>query len=34
MTTNEEDEESDSCIERGVLDNTEGDIISDLSKLK
>jgi hypothetical protein len=34
MITNEEDNESESCLERGMLDNTEGEIVADLSNMR
>ena len=34
MITNEEDNESESCLERGLLDNTEGEIVANLTNLR
>jgi hypothetical protein len=34
LITNEEEEESDGVIKRNLLDNTEGEIAADLSRMK
>ena len=34
MITNEEDEESESCLDREMLDNTEGEIVANFLKIR